>query len=360
LAWFLLQKYSSHGEAALSQGTKTHPPSKRKLEKAREKGDWPNSREFSGSVALAAGCLGLFLFGPGIVKEILGFAKECFSAGGEELSQRGVRLVFRSVAWIGGLTLAGALLSSWPQSGFAFRYRADLGKLNPVKGLGRLFSRDHLADSLFMLLRVAVFLLLGAFVLVVVIPPIVRVPLDRNQLVTAGIWGFGRVCLFLVVPALLFGVADLFFKRRRYFNRLHMSREEVLQERKEQEGDPRLRSERRRRHRQLLAGTQGVRHSSVVVVNPTHIAVALRYRPEEDEAPVVLDSGKEDAASRIRSEAVRFGIPVVENVPLARALLLVEIGDMIPESLYQAAAEVIRSIQGLERGEHRRSSPAHL
>ena len=130
-----------------------------------------------------------------------------------------------------------------------------------------------------------------------------------------------------------------------------MSKDEVRREHKEAEGDPQHKAARERAYHELLAQATvaNVRTASVVVVNPTHLACALRYDEKEgDEAPVVVASGEGELAARIVREAEAYGVPVVRDVPLARALVELQVGEVIPEALYEAVAEVLREIAGQE------------
>jgi flagellar biosynthesis protein FlhB len=149
--------------------------------------------------------------------------------------------------------------------------------------------------------------------------------------------------------AALFGVAvgavDLLVTRRAWMKRLRMSKDEVKREYKESEGDPQLKAARERAHHEMLASATvaNVKNATVVVVNPTHIACALRYDEEEgDEAPLVVSVGEGDLARQIVEAAHAYGIPVLRDVPLARALVELVPGDRIPEELYEAVAEILR------------------
>ncbi len=154
----------------------------------------------------------------------------------------------------------------------------------------------------------------------------------------------------LAAALLLLGALDWALVRRRHRRALRMTRDEVRREHKEDEGDPAHRSERRRRHRALLEAGP-VSRATVVVVNPTHVAVALRHERGGEDAPRVVAKGTGLAAARIRSEARRAGVPVVRDVPLARALhRLAEVGDEIPEELYEAAAAVLAHLYAAPEG----------
>jgi flagellar biosynthesis protein FlhB len=156
------------------------------------------------------------------------------------------------------------------------------------------------------------------------------------------------LALELAAALAAFGAIDWALARSRHRRALLMTRDEVRREPKEDEGDPAYKSERRRLHRGLLeAGA--LSRAAVVVVNPTRIAVALRHDRDGDEAPRVVAKGCGAAAARIRSEARRAGIPIVHDVPLARALhRLADVGDEIPEELYEAAAAVLAHHYGTE------------
>jgi flagellar biosynthesis protein FlhB len=141
-------------------------------------------------------------------------------------------------------------------------------------------------------------------------------------------------------------VLDVVVTRRQWTQRLRMSKEEVKREHKETEGDPQLKAARERAHQELLASAAiaNVKTATVVVVNPTHIACALRYEEEEgDAAPVVVASGHGDLAEKIVEAARQYGVPVLRDVPLARALAELEVGTAIPEALYEAVAEILRA-----------------
>jgi flagellar biosynthesis protein FlhB len=156
----------------------------------------------------------------------------------------------------------------------------------------------------------------------------------------------GLACRAALV-GLALGAIDLVVTRRAWTGRLKMSKDEVRREYREQDGDPQLKAARERAYQEMLAQATvaSVRTASVVVVNPTHVACALRYDEKEgDEAPVVVASGQGELAQRIRAAAEDYGVPVVQDVPLARALVELQVGETIPEALYEAVAEILREI----------------
>ena len=159
----------------------------------------------------------------------------------------------------------------------------------------------------------------------------------------------GAIALSVVQRSAILGVflavLDVVVTRRSWAKKLMMSKAEVKREHKESEGDPQLKSARERAHHEMLASATvaNVQKASVVIVNPVHLACALRYQEEEgDEAPVLVASGSGDLAKRIVAAARAYNVPVLHNIPLARALVELEVGSAIPEALYEAVAEILR------------------
>jgi type III secretion protein U len=144
----------------------------------------------------------------------------------------------------------------------------------------------------------------------------------------------------------LAGLADALLARRRHRRRLMMTREEVRREWREAEGDPWIRRRRRQLHRQLAEGgtARGVGAATTVVVNPTHLAVALRYAPREAPAPYLVAKARAGEALTLQRQARALGVPVVRDVALARSLILLGVGEEIPEELYEAAAAVLQAV----------------
>ncbi len=156
------------------------------------------------------------------------------------------------------------------------------------------------------------------------------------------------VAMQAALAGVALGVVDLVVVRTSWRKRLRMSKDEVKREHKESDGDPQTKAARERAHHEMLAAATvaSVRTASVVVVNPTHIACALRYEEkaggEGDAAPVVVATGEGELAQQIVRAAHAYGVPILRDVPLARALVELQVGDQIPEALYEAVAEILR------------------
>jgi flagellar biosynthesis protein FlhB len=155
------------------------------------------------------------------------------------------------------------------------------------------------------------------------------------------------------------GTLDYFFVRRAWLERHRMSKDEVKREHRESEGDPEVKAARRRAHHEALAGSMiaAVKDATVLIVNPTHLATALRYQEHEDEAPLVLAHGEGELAQRLIEAAHAYNVPVVRDVPVAHALRELALGEQIPEALYEAVAEVLRELVDSENASEPTDAP---
>ena len=332
-------------------GDRTEEPTPRRLRQARERGQVPRSRLFSGSLVLAGGSAGAALGLGGATVELRAWTAGLLAHGSGVAAalHQALSLLVRACApALGGAVLgavvAGLATSGWAPSTAVITPRLE--RIDPLAGFQRLFSwrtAIELTRCVLVALLLTGVLVTGAWNL---LPAAIRLPaLDAP--------GAG---LFLILPEALgiwsralllaaaIGVLDLLLARRRHRRSLRMSRDEVRREHREQEGDPRHRAHRRAAHRQLvLAGrARGVKAASVVVVNPVHVAVALRWAPEECEAPYLVARGRGEKARAIRAEALALGVPLVRDVALARGLVQYDVGEEVPEELYRAAAIVLQ------------------
>jgi len=316
-----------------------------------------------GAAAALGGASGLLLAWPVAREGLPALLRVGLRAGAPPAWPEALGLLVRLSAAVGLGAAAAAALAGGLQVGLRFRLRGGLQRLAPLAGLRRILGRERLAELGWSTLRTAALALaawlaargaLGAALL--------AASRGGARGAAAGLCALlGRAVAGLVAAHLLLALVDLGLERRRFHRRQRMTRQEVREEHREEEGDPAVRAERRRRHRQA-ACAPGLARASVLVVNPTHAAAALRYAPDEEPAPVLVATGVGEAARRLRAEAARLGLPVVRHVALARALQRLEPGELIPERLYQAAAEVLRAVEvalgrgaGAEvRGEERR------
>ncbi|PJA79374.1 MAG: flagellar biosynthesis protein FlhB, partial [Nitrospirae bacterium CG_4_9_14_3_um_filter_51_5] len=228
-----------------------------------------------------------------------------------------------------------------------------LSKLNPSNGLKRIFSWKGVVDLLKSLLKLAGVGWISYFILSHNLPAIFQLSLLELTEAFGGAWGLVEKIVWSVGGALfLLAMIDFIYQRWQHTEDHKMTKQEVKDESKDVEGDPQIRSRRlslqRERARQRML--QAVPKADVVITNPTHVAVALRYETGKMDAPVVVAKGAGFMADKIKQIARHAGVPIIENRSLARGLYkAVKIGQEVPSALYQAAAEVLAYVYRLKR-----------
>lgn len=336
---------------------KTEEPTPKRLRKAREEGDSGQSAAFSQSLGFLVGTFAL----PGAVVAALHVLRpllqDAFNAAseGEPRVQCSATQILAAVALAPVpllLTVAMASgVASVVQTGGFIATKKLAPRLDPldfVKGLKGLFGTQRLFSVLRALLTALVVAYLARGVIVSHLTDLARLAESPQRLPLVAETLSLALLKRAALVTLVLGVIDVVVVRRAWKQRLRMGKDEVKREHKESDGDPQLKAAREKLHHELLAqSTLGnVKRASVVIVNPTHLACALRYdEAEGDRAPVLVASGDGELAKRIVEAARAYGVPVLRDVPLARALRELEIGDEIPEALYEAVALVLRDAQ---------------
>ena len=334
---------------------KTEQPTTQRLEKARDEGD-------SGVSSFASQAVAFLVAVALLPAAALAFRDRVGLLLGRAITIVGQRHVepHLDASAVAGDVLAlvlplllavavTAAVASALQAGGAFatkKLAPDLSRLDPFAGLARLFSLDRVF-SVARAFATAGFV--GWLTTLVLRGKLADLANSAGRLDHA-IALAGRLARTLTLDAALVAVAvaafDLLITRRSWLKRLRMSKDEVKRERKDSEGDPQVKAARERAHHEVMTSVilAKVREASVVVVNPTHLACALRYDEEGgDAAPVVVASGRGELAAQIVQAAHDYGVPVLRDVPLARALLELETGEAIPEALYEAVAEILKA-----------------
>jgi len=335
---------------------RTEDPSQRKLARARSRGQVAQSREINNWFLIGA-ALGLVAFAGGPVARAIGAALKRYIEAPHELSVEGALwpAVTATLAAVGGalalplgLLIVAALAGSLIQTGLLFapeKLAPKLENLSPSKGFSRMFSARGLIEFGKTLVKLAAVV---AVVTLLLRPELARLPL-MSGLDAAEMLGeigrlTGRLGLGVFAALTVIAVLDYGFQRLSFFKSMRMSKQEVKEEFKQSEGDPMIRARLRqirmdRARKRMMAA---VPTASVVVTNPTHVAVALRYELGGEGAPLVVAKGAELLAQRIREIAAEHKVPIVENPPLARALYSgVEVDQQIPPEHYKAVAEII-------------------
>jgi type III secretion protein U len=339
----------------------TEEPTPRRLAEARRRGQVAFSRELTAAAGLVAALAVLVGDAPALVARLVATFRASLSdavAGGT--ARAGLEVAGQLALRALGPALAAAALAAvavgLAQTGglVLAPIRVDLGRVASGGALRRVLGGRAAAEAAQGLLKVAIVGGVAALVLRPVAGAVIGLtgaPAGR-VLEALGLLA-GRLALRLGAVALVLGAADALLVARRHRRGLRMTREEVKREHRESEGDPAHRGERQRLHREILEQRMidEVRKADFVVVNPDHIAVALRYDADGDAAPVVVAKGERLVAERIKQIAREAGVPIFRDVGLARALVELAEGGEIPAALYEAVAEILRVVQGAGREE---------
>ncbi len=344
---------------------KTEKPTPRRREEVRKKGEVAKSRELPSVAVLVSGLIATAVFGAYMLNNVQMITEECFSifAGADlnvnqfmAFARRVVRLFILAISPLLGAITITAVLANLLQVGFLLSgelIRPKLSKLDPLKGLQRLFSGQSFMELFKSLLKLAI---VGVVAYVSVKGEMEALPfLGQMQLNAAMIYILHttlKIALKCSLAMVLLVAIDYAYQRWEFEKRIRMSRKEVKDEFKRTEGDPLIKSRIRNIQMQMARRRmmQAVPHADVVITNPTHLAVALKYDSLVMAAPRVVAKGAGALAERIKEIARAHEIPVVENRELARGLYAsVQIDQEIPTSFYQAVAEVLAYVYGLRR-----------
>jgi flagellar biosynthetic protein FlhB len=343
------------------QGEKTEPPTPRRRLEARQKGQVARSQDLSAAALLCGGLITLLMIGPELWRQLMRVMRLALDAAGAthaaDLPSLGASVAvtaFRPVAVIMAVLVLIAVLVLYAQVGVLFTatpLTPNLNKLNPISGVKRLFSARtvvQLLQSLFKLGLVAgvAYLTVSGFADQVVLAAGAAFPAMYPMA-----WELVyRLAIRLAAILLVLALIDFAYQRYRHEKDLRMTKEEVKEELKSMEGDPVIK--RRRREVQMQLALQRIRkdvpQADVVVTNPTHYAVALRYDAESMSAPKVVAKGADYLALRIREVAAAAGVPIVERPLLARMLYAeTEVGREVPSKFFEAVAEILAYVYQL-------------
>ncbi len=343
---------------------RTEPASPRKREESRERGHVARSQDLSAAVILLASLLAFWLYGEELMSDLMNGTISVLGSMGEwEIDPGGIAghslvmglYVARLLLPFLLVVSAGALAVHLLQVGFLFTttpLEADLARLNPVEGIQRILSLRGLARLFFGMGKMAV-------ILTVVVATLYGQRINVWVLAEMEVGGIARylfdigflVSLRVVIALLILGILEYGYQRWQYEQDLRMTRQEVKEELKRMEGDPRIRERRRQVQRSLAQQRMmaAVPRAAVVVTNPTELAIALEYE-EHMPAPKVVAKGADFVAERIRAVAMEHRIPIVERKPLAQALFAtVQVGQEIPAKFYEAIAEILAYVYSLKR-----------
>lgn len=342
---------------------KTEQPSSRRLEQAREEGQVPQSRELSTFLVLIAGVGALWMMGEWISGRMLGMLRAGFAI--ERARAFDAKLMLESfgdlftdalltMMPLFGVLMVAAIAAPVLMGGFVFAPKMlglKLERMNPIQGIGRMFSMHGLAELVKSLLKAAVVGLMGVYAVWREHEHIFGL---TGEAVEAAVPDFLEMVLFatllIIMGLAILALIDVPFQLWQYNKKLRMTKEEVKRESKEQEGDPQMKGRIRAMQREMARRrmmTQ-VPKADVVVTNPTHFSVALKYDADKMRAPIVVAKGRGEVALKIRELAKEHKVPMLEAPPLARALYKhCELEQAVPGALYTAVAEVMAYVYQL-------------
>lgn len=342
---------------------KTEAPTARRRAEARNRGQIAKSQDLTAAVLLLFALITLDIFGEHLFARLQAMTQFLLGgAGGSSpsgaqivlLGQATVHEMFALLLPILIVFMMTSLVVVLLQTGLLFTtepLKWSLDKLNPISGIAKLLSPQTLV---LMLINVAKLGLVGGVVYYTVAGQLDKIlfasGLAFTSLVGMAIDLFFDLGIRVAIVLILLGLIDWFYQRYKHERNLKMSKQEIKEEMRSMDGDPLMK--RRRREAQMQLAWQRIRkdvpEADVVVTNPTHVAVALKYDTATMNAPRVVAKGKDYLAQRIRQIAVEAGIPIVERKPLARVLYkLAEVGQEIPAHLYKAVAEVLAYVYEL-------------
>lgn len=350
-------------------GDKTEQPTQKRLQDARKKGDVAKSKELTSTATLlvwlvmgalclrlavdrvAALCEALFArVSGGWREEGFGHVAALLGWQSVELSMLLVALLVIPVAVLGTLV---EYLQAGPVLAFE-KVAPKLEHLNPAEGLKRMFSLDNLVELIKGILKTALLLAIGWAVARLLLPDAMRLAsgADRPAQHLGGLIWEATVKTLAWTVGVFAGVAmlDAFWTRHRYSKKLRMSMRDIKQEMKESEGDPHLKQQRKQAHAEWSQRNQAAaaRGANALIVNPTHVAIAIDFERGRCPVPTVSAKGEDHVARAMREAAEDAGVPIVRNVPLARELLArCEEGEVVPPDLFDVLAEVIVWAEGV-------------
>jgi flagellar biosynthetic protein FlhB len=343
---------------------KTEKPTPRRREKARSEGNVAKSAEINSAAILLTGTIVLCLMGKVLFRDMTALMKHVFAnAGAFSITQSSLQwMAAQGFAYLGQMLLPFflavviiGLTANILQVGFMFTMKPlqpKLSKINPLSGVKKFFSLRSVVDLAKNILKVTV---VGLIAYLIISRECTNyIPLmQQNELqlmAMIGTIGF-KVAIWTSLAIFVIAMFDYIYQKFEFEKGLKMTKEEIKDEMKSSEGDPKVKGKIKGLQFQAVLNRmmQRVPEADVVITNPVHYAVALKYEEESMSAPTVVAKGARKLAKKIRDIAEENGVPIVENPPLAKALYqAVEVGQMIPEMFFQAVAEVLAYVYRLK------------
>ena len=344
----------------VDKASKTEEPTQKRLGDAKNKGQFAKAPEISMTLTLLAGLLCILFFAPAKAALLLEFTKGLFeNLESIRLNQEGVAYTLTESFWQLSFTvwpiMACCFFAAFVAEGFQTKFsytpgamKPKLSKFNPISGAKKIFGLKGLkAFGIDFLKFCAIGTVVWFTLLIFLDHPIFYAPIPIQEVLVFIYKLFLVMFTIVVLFLLIIAVINFIIKKKEHAEELKMTKQEVKDERSSKEIDPEIKKKQRQRAAELLsqAGMEAVSTADVVVTNPTHFAVALKYEKGTDSAPVVVSKGYDMVARRIKAIAIEYEVPMVENKSLARTLYaLGDIGKAIPVELYQVVAQLLADV----------------
>ncbi|WP_300616238.1 type III secretion system export apparatus subunit SctU [Dokdonella sp.] len=337
-------------------GNRTEKPTPQRLKKARKDGDVSKSKELTSTVLVMVWLVMIWLMLPSIRTKAGTLIEHIVDAMGQPFE-----IVAPALGWEAltlGLSIClpllfGAVfvatLTDFLQAGPVLapkKVKPDIKHVNPMSGIKKIFSKDNLVEVAKAIIKSGALIGILVAVLFAFIPLLAALPFGQPLSMGQLLWdGITRIGIWVVFVFFFLSALDVFYQRFSFMKKMRMSLRDIRQETKENEGDPYIKGRRRQLHQEWAQQNMlsSVRRSSVVVTNPTHLAIAILYEHGETELPLIVAKGEDYEAKLIREAAEEAGVPVMQNVELARGLYeRAELDDYLPAEFFEAVAELLR------------------
>lgn len=341
---------------------KTEEPTPKKLRDARKKGQVAKSKEVSGTLGLIAVLATLWAMSDSFIvtiEEMVLLPAQVYTENFKDalkivtmgILEKAIMLILPLVV----VTMFAAIFGNIMQFGMLFApegIKPDIKKISPIGGLKKIFALKNLVEFFKSIIKIVFLSLVVYHVIYSSIGDMVNLPYCGSSCIlpVVGVL-MKKLLLYAAVAFIIIAVLDYMFERFQFMKQQRMSKDEVKREYKESEGSPEIKSKRKEIHQEILNSAENTSKSDVVIKNPTHLAIGLRYRQESTPLPMVTVKGRGGHARFIVKIAEKEGIPVLENVPLAHALYQLNITDFIPGELIEPVAEVFRWVQEIKEQE---------
>ncbi len=345
---------------------KTEEPTPKKIEDAKKEGNVPKSMEVTGAAILFFGSLYLLFFSAPFLEQIEKLFYYCYTFIGQEISSKVLfSIVYTSV--IASITaliplfvlvIVLALATNWAQFGFLTTpLKLDLQKLDPIKGAKNIFAPKKALEALKLAFKLTIIIIVMVILFLFTYKSFLAM-MDKEIYATIStiieLSGYFLAAILLII--IIFAIIDFYFTRHYYFKSLRMSKQEIKDEYKNLDGDPQVKGRIRRIQMEMAQKRMmsEVPEADVVITNPTHYAVAMKYDNRVDNAPKVVAKGIDFIALKIKDIARENDIPIIENPALARSIYAqIEIEEEIPSEFYKALAEIFSYVYELKKKRRR-------